>query len=136
MKPSEIFAMKANVQAQEVFEQGRVAMEGGHPEQAKARFEAALAIYPQNFDALHFLGIVHAQMGLHQFAVSYFKQAAQINPNMAAVHNNLGLTLDDLQRYDEALASFDRALALVPDYAQAFANKAATQAKAEASYTK
>ena len=37
--------------------------------------------------------------------------------------SNHGLALNALQRYEEALASFDRALRLRPDYAEVLANR-------------
>ena len=123
MKPSEIIATKANEQAQTVFEQGRIALQNGDHPLAIQKFEAALAIYPQNFDATHFLGIALAQMGQPQRAVSYFKQSLKLLPNSISAHNNLGLALDDLQDYEAAIASFDRALALSPDYEQAKLNR-------------
>jgi tetratricopeptide (TPR) repeat protein len=36
------------------------------------------------------------------------------------------VTLHELERFDEALASYDRALALRPDYAEAFFNRGVT----------
>ncbi len=132
MKPSEIIAMKANEQAQAVFEQGRIALQNGDHPLAVQKFEAALGIYPQNFDATHFLGIALAQMRQPQRAVSYFKQSLKLLPNSISAHNNLGLALDDLQDYEAAIASFDRALALAPDYEQAKLNRQATLARLQA----
>ena len=41
-------------------------------------------------------------------------------------HSNRGTGLHDLKRHQEALASYDRALALQPDYAEAHANRGNT----------
>jgi tetratricopeptide (TPR) repeat protein len=132
MKPSEIIATKANEQAQAVFEQGRIALQNGDHPLAIKQFEAALSVYPQNYDATHFLGIALAQTGQPQRAVSYFKQALKLLPNSISAHNNLGLALDELQDYEAAIASFDRALALAPDYEQAKFNRQATLARLQA----
>jgi Tfp pilus assembly protein PilF len=132
MKPSEIIAVKANEQAQAVFEQGRIALQNGDRPLAIQQFEAALAIYPQNYDATHFLGIAYAQTGQPQRAVSYFKQALKLIPNSTSAHNNLGLALDDLQQYEIAIASFDRAIELDPHYEQAKLNRQATLARLNA----
>jgi tetratricopeptide (TPR) repeat protein len=43
---------------------------------------------------------------------------------MPAAHNNRGNALRGLKRFDEALASLDRAIALRPNYAEAFNNRA------------
>ena len=37
--------------------------------------------------------------------------------------NNRGVALHEMKRYDEALASYDRAIALKPDYANAHYNR-------------
>jgi tetratricopeptide (TPR) repeat protein len=47
-------------------------------------------------------------------------------PRNARAHNQLGNALDSAGRTSEALASFDRALQLKPDYAMAYYNKAET----------
>ena len=49
--------------------------------------------------------------------------ALRINPKNASAQNNRGVSLQALKRLDEALASYDKALALQPDYAEAFYNR-------------
>src|SRR5262249_9921413 len=44
-------------------------------------------------------------------------------PDYAMAHNNRGNALRDLQRPTEALASYDRAIALKPDFAEAYSNR-------------
>jgi len=44
-------------------------------------------------------------------------------PNYAEGHNNRGAALQKLQRYSDALASYDRAIALKPNYANAHYNR-------------
>ena len=48
------------------------------------------------------------------------------NPDHAAALSNRGLSLHKLGRLDEALASYDRALATQPDYADALVNRGVT----------
>ncbi len=43
-------------------------------------------------------------------------------PNFPDAHNNLGITLSDLGRLDEAVSHFERALALKPDLVRAHNN--------------
>jgi len=45
-----------------------------------------------------------------------------LKPDFAEAHNNLGVTLQELSRLDEALASYNQAIALKPDFAQAHSN--------------
>ena len=50
-------------------------------------------------------------------------------PGYAEGHNNRGAALHQLQRYEEALASYDLALAVKPDYVNAHHNRGATLKK-------
>jgi len=45
-----------------------------------------------------------------------------LKPGFAEAHSNLGNTLKELGRLDEALASYNQAIALKPDYAEAHSN--------------
>ena len=49
-----------------------------------------------------------------------------IKPDYADALNNRGITLQELKRFDEALASYDRVLAIKPDYAEALNNRGNT----------
>jgi len=94
------------------------------------RFGEAEAIYrqvatraPDNFDALHLLGVLLHQTGRHTEAVEWISRALALQPDFAEAHSNLGEAFRALGRLDEAVTSFDRALALKPGYAQAHYNK-------------
>jgi tetratricopeptide (TPR) repeat protein len=126
MKPSEILASLALQQAQPVFEQGRAYLNSRDFDNASERLQAALRIYPEHPEALQLLGIVYAQTGQLRMAVSQFKKVLAREPHNTRAHNNLGQVLDDLKDYAGALASFDRALAIDPQYAAAIANRADT----------
>jgi serine/threonine protein kinase len=45
-------------------------------------------------------------------AVVFFEKALELNPELAAIHNNLGVTRFRLGRFADALASFDRTIEL------------------------
>jgi Flp pilus assembly protein TadD len=45
-----------------------------------------------------------------------------MKPDYAEAHSNLGVTLKELGRLDEAEASYRQAIALKPDYAEAHNN--------------
>jgi tetratricopeptide (TPR) repeat protein len=47
-----------------------------------------------------------------------------VQPDFAEALSNRGLTLKELKRFEEALASYDRALEVRPDYAEAHWNEA------------
>ncbi len=44
-------------------------------------------------------------------------------PGLAEAHNNRGMALQDLKRPEDALASYDRAIALRPNFAEAYNNR-------------
>lgn len=53
-------------------------------------------------------------------AVALITKAIGVNANFAPTHNNLAYGLANLAVFGEALASFDKAIALImPDYAEA-----------------
>ena len=46
-----------------------------------------------------------------------------MRPDYAEALSNRGNTLKELKRFEEALASYDRALTVRPDYAEALSNR-------------
>ena len=80
--------------------------------EAKAMYESIIAETPNHADALHLLGVVAAQSGNHQIAVSLFTRAIAIHPTHASFHMNLGNALQELNQLDSAIASFDKALGI------------------------
>src|SRR5439155_113300 len=55
-------------------------------------------------------------------AIDAYRRVVAIDPTYAAAWNNLGLLLHRMGRYDEARASYDRALGEVEDCAEAAYN--------------
>jgi tetratricopeptide (TPR) repeat protein len=78
---------------------------------------------PDNFDALHFLGVLRYQQRRFGEALSLIATALRHNPSFPPALLNHGLVLDALGRPAEALASYDRALTLQPNYAEALFNR-------------
>jgi tetratricopeptide (TPR) repeat protein len=89
---------------------------------ARELYEAVLKTEPQQFDALHMLGVLAAQTGDHRRAVVLIGKALKLDPLHAGAHCNLGTALQALGRYDAALAAYGRAIALKPDHAVAHCN--------------
>src|SRR5437899_2769054 len=65
-----------------------------------------VAIEPRHGEGLHFLGVVCSQLGNHAEALS-----------------NRGLARQQLKRSEDAVASYDQAIALRPGLAEAFNNR-------------
>ncbi len=56
-------------------------------------------------------------------AITMFKKALEINPNDADIHFNIGETYKNWEKYENAIASYDRAIQLKCDYSNAFNSK-------------
>jgi predicted O-linked N-acetylglucosamine transferase (SPINDLY family) len=90
---------------------------------AKTIYEQVLAVQPQHFDALHFLGVIAAQSKDPALAVALIGAAIAIKKDNADSYSNHAYALSQLKRFDEALASCDTAIALKPDHANACYNR-------------
>jgi len=95
-----------------LFAEGLALHQQGQLTQAKLIYEQVLAKQPQHFDALHLLGAIAAQSNNPTLAVDLIGRAIEINPNNAAAYSNRGNAFLELKRLDEALASYDRAIAI------------------------
>ncbi|MCC6194793.1 MAG: tetratricopeptide repeat protein [Burkholderiales bacterium] len=78
---------------------------------------------PDNFEALHMLGLVASAQGRHQEAEALFARALKGDPNSIAAHFNRGVTLRILGREKDAVDSFDRAIAGNPQFVAALAER-------------
>jgi tetratricopeptide (TPR) repeat protein len=111
---------------QEKLRQGLAMHQHGRLVEAEHCYEEVLRAAPKHFDALHLLGVLALQTGRPERGVGLIAKAIEINPNVAGVHSNLANGLKDLNRLDEALASYGSAIALKPDYAEAYNNRGIT----------
>jgi tetratricopeptide (TPR) repeat protein len=91
---------------------------------AEKGYARILKSFPEQFDALHLLGLLKLQSGKAGEAQRLITAALKIAPNAPDAHANMGLVLGALKRPADALASFDKALALSPDHFEAQANRA------------
>ena len=94
--------------------------------QAEAIYRQLLEIDPKHADALHLLGVIAHQTGNHQIAVDLISQAIEINRNDESYYLNIGNALKSLMQLDAALAGYDKAISLKPDYAEAYSNRGVT----------
>jgi hypothetical protein len=83
---------------------------GGQFESAVAAYRGILAVFPEQFDALHYLGVALAQLKRFEEALEPLKKAVQLRPTDAVVHNHYGNALAGLSRYGEAIESYGRAM--------------------------
>lgn len=104
-------------EAQALHRQGRLA-------EAERIYAAIVACVPGHFDTLHWLGVLRQEQSRPAEALSLIAAALRLNAQSADAHADYGVVLDELGRHDEALASFERALALDPGHPGALAGRA------------
>ena len=103
---------------------GQALREQGQLEAARARYEQALRLAPDNapnLQAVLFndLGLVLTREGRRDEAASDFARAVALNPRFAEAHNNYGDALAAAGRFDEAIPHFQQAIAAKPDFTEA-----------------
>jgi protein O-mannosyl-transferase len=81
-----------------------------------------LEVTTGNHIAHNNLGVVLADQGKLDDAISHYSEALRIKPNYADAHNNLGVALSDQGKLDEAIAQYSEALRIKPDYVDAHNN--------------
>jgi Flp pilus assembly protein TadD len=90
---------------------------------ARARaYETILKAKPDHFDALHLLGVIAIQTKKYHLSVELIGQAIAIYPNDAGFYSYRGIALQNLKRLRDAVAHFDKAISLKPDFAKAHNN--------------
>lgn len=85
----------------------------GRLDEAEGIYRALIEQNRRDSDAIHLLGVIHAQRGDFQTAVELIRRALTIKrtPDYCA---NLGNALRDLGRFDEAVTAYRAALGLNP----------------------
>ncbi len=77
---------------------------------------------PEDFDALHLLGILNFQRRRMVEALGFLSQALKVNSSSADAMSNLGLAFHATGRHDEAISSYRNALRLAPDHPEILYN--------------
>lgn len=85
---------------------------------------AILGRWPDQPDALHFLGVLEHQRGRSDRALELIRRSIAKAPTVPDPWNNLGNVLVELQRFDEATEAYEKCMALQPDFADALNNLA------------
>ena len=106
----------ALAQAHALFRNGRLA-------EAQRLCRSVLRVRPDDFQALHMLGVIHAREGAFDEADRLLSRARSIDPASAEACSNHGNVQGALGRPADALASFDQALAIKPGYVDALNNR-------------
>ena len=106
------------------YNRGNTLRDLGRSEEALADYDQAIHLRPAYRDAYGNRGAVLHKLGRFDDAIANYDRANAFRTD-AITHYNRANALKSLRRHVEALAGFDRALALQPDYVDALNNRAA-----------
>jgi predicted O-linked N-acetylglucosamine transferase (SPINDLY family) len=90
--------------------------------EAQAAYRQLLELAPDQFVALHLLGVLESQAKNYQQAEILLSRAVAVDPRSPEAQMSRGVALNGLQRHDEARESYQKAIALRPNYAVALSN--------------
>jgi protein O-GlcNAc transferase len=96
--------------------------QAGDIQQAEHICKQIIQQHSNNFDALHFLGIICNHLEKYDLALTYFQQAIQLDSNNAYAYFHLGNTWKEKGQIDEAISCYEKAIELSPQYSAAYNN--------------
>ena len=103
--------------------QAMAAHQRGDLAMAEALYQQVLAAAPSDFTANHMLGVLRAQQGRNQEALTLIRAALAVRPRDAGALVNCGNVLNVMGLFAQALDSYDVALALAPEDISALNNR-------------
>jgi Flp pilus assembly protein TadD len=98
---------------------GLYLMDQERPEEAIVHFQAAIGIWPDDFDAHANQGVALLSLGRTDAAIVAFNRALAINPNDPVAHLVLGKALYRAGRVEQAIQEFVASIRLNPTSADA-----------------
>lgn len=96
--------------------------QAGSLETAETIYRQVIAFQPDNYRALHLLGVVALQREDFTAALALFDRAVAVKPGLPEAHSNRGNALRGLGRTSEAEASYRKAIAADSAFAMAHYN--------------
>ncbi len=90
----------------------RTQAQTSHWRDSETLWTHVLQVDPRNHVALNNLGLVLADKGEIENAISHFEKALEIQPVYADAYNNIGTALSHTGRMREAIVQYEKALAL------------------------
>jgi len=94
----------------------------GYWQDSETLFRHTLAVTEKNYVAHNNLGTFFGGTGQIDRAISEYREAIRLKPNMAQTHYNLAHALARKGQFDEALVQYQEAIRLKPDYTEAHNN--------------
>ncbi|WP_121319240.1 tetratricopeptide repeat protein [Paraburkholderia sp. RAU2J] len=101
--------------------QGLLALAGGDTQSARHLLERAIRIHPEPI-LYNTLYAIRLTLGDYPGAVESLRQGLALQPDFSALHYNLALTLQHLERLEEAALSYGRTLEIDPEHSAAHNN--------------
>ncbi|MBF0434854.1 MAG: tetratricopeptide repeat protein [Magnetococcales bacterium] len=83
---------------------------------------AILEVMEPDVSLLDLQALCHMRLGHYELAISYWQQALKIKPDYAELHNNVGILLKNMKRYQEAETAYRKAISLKPEFSDASYN--------------
>jgi len=112
-------AGKCASKADGLYVEGMAAEADGRHLDARAKWEAAVAADPHHARALFHLAYAHDLAGDDDKAIEYYRRCGAVEPTYVNALINLGVLLEDQDRYTEAEALYRRVLAADPVHERA-----------------
>jgi tetratricopeptide (TPR) repeat protein len=95
-----------------------------NPDAAVTAIERAIDLNPDHIEARTLLGWIELEIrGNIDGAIQQYRQVVELKPESPQAHVNLGVAYKHKGALDEALASYNRALAQRADYVEALSNR-------------
>jgi tetratricopeptide (TPR) repeat protein len=94
----------------------------GEFEPAVDAYRRAIALDGTDAWSMNNLGLLYLERGFVEDALAYLAKAVQMNENVAAFHNNLGMALEHQGRFGAAAIAYKGALSADPGYKKAKQN--------------
>lgn len=98
-----------------LIESGLAQLKAGQLDSAEIQFRDVLRSDPDNFNALHLLGVTYVQRRQLEQGIEFIKRALAVRPTSATALNNLGYAYFELRNADAAAEAFQLALQEKPD---------------------
>ena len=95
----------------------------GKLQQAAKLYNQIIRVAPDDYQTLHFAGVLNFQQGQPEKADELLRRALAANPNYIEALSSRGIVLREMKRLEEALACYDRAATLKPDFVEALYNR-------------
>jgi predicted O-linked N-acetylglucosamine transferase (SPINDLY family) len=114
---------------QEALQRALPLHQAGRFAEAEPLYSQVLAADPNNYPALHLMGLMRWQQQRMDEALALMEKALKVQPGAPETLSNYAIALSSLGRNEDALAALDQALKARPANPKALANRGAIQCK-------